>query len=65
MKIQLAILFVCFLLILPGNANLSAQVTIGAKGPPGNGVLPDLKEKDVTEIHFVTFFPVFLFLYKF
>ena len=48
MKTKLSILFLCFLLILSGNANLSAQVTIGAGSPPEKGALLDLKERDAT-----------------
>ncbi|MDR1715095.1 MAG: hypothetical protein ACK5KN_12075 [Dysgonomonas sp.] len=46
MKTKLSILFLCFLLILSGNANLFAQVTIGVGAPPEGGALLDLKEKD-------------------
>jgi len=48
MKTKLSILFLCFLLIVSGNTNLSAQVTIGAGTPPERGALLDLKERDAT-----------------
>lgn len=46
MKTKLSILFLCFLLILSGNANLSAQVTIGAGYPPEKGALLDIKDQE-------------------
>lgn len=48
MKTKLSILSLFLLLILSGNTNLSAQVTIGAGTPPERGALLDFKERDVT-----------------